>query len=106
MNVTVPTGASGASEPVDLREYRLVGIRTPSDWVTSNITFQSSAAVGGTYVDVVDNVPAAVTLTAIPASRHAVVPVSLAPRLGSFIKILSTTTQTAGKTVGLILEAV
>ncbi len=106
MNVTVPTGASGASEAVDLREYRILGIRTPSNWVTSNITFQSSDAVAGTYVDIVNATPAALTLTAIPASRHVTMPDLFGGRIGSFIKILSTTTQTANKTVGLVLEAI
>ncbi len=39
LKITIPTGATGLSGPIDIRQYAGGGVRIPSDWVAADISF-------------------------------------------------------------------
>jgi len=103
LTITVPTGAGAASQPFDTEGAASVQVITPSDWVTSNIEIQVSADAI-TWVPLVDAAAgtAFVAGTSVDASQAVTLPTAvLAAR---YLKLVSTTSQTATKTLKVILK--
>lgn len=98
-SVAVPSGANGKSDSIDMDGKTPRSIQTPSDWVTSNITFEGSHN-GTDFVPIVG-----LTLEAVEASQGvAIDPVAFG--LWPYIKVVSVTDQTEEKTVQLISQVV
>ena len=49
VEVTIPAGLPPLSEAVDLRHWRLAGIRMPSEWVAADLAFLESPDNGVAY---------------------------------------------------------
>lgn len=96
LTVTIASGAA-QSGAVDLNGHSLVGVLLPATLDGTSLTFQTSSAIGGTYVDVHDGGSGSLTKT-VAASKH--VYLDPMPFLGvRFLKLTMGTNQSTTDTV-------
>lgn len=115
--VVIANGAAVSSE-VDLRNHDIVAIEMPGGWTAASISFQScvrndgaaGTALTETFLAVVDNAGAEVTITSPAASKYVTLPGSVQQELRGLArtKIVSGTNasnvnQGAARTLRLIL---
>ena len=103
-------GVYKTSAGIDITGYRVVGIRFPSGWTTSDINFLECTTSGGTYMNIYDTGDAStdsakVLINSAVASSY--IPLNIDAFNGvNFIKVSSVTDQTSAKVPVLYLEKV
>lgn len=111
---TIGTDASGLSNIIDGKGYRLAKIFMPTEWTVADLTFQESPSPDGTFQDLYDDgetTPAEVTIK-VSAGQNTVISTNKDKftgmtyfRLRSGISALPVP-QTAERTIGLLFVGI
>ncbi len=103
--VVIANGETVSTE-VDFEDYKEVGIMMPAAFTGTAITFQASDVSEGTFYEVRNDAGTAVSIVVAPERVIGIATVLKRNTIGPlrFVKLVSGTTETAARTIKLILK--